>query len=613
MKPTDKQLRRDRRRSQFKDVSRISILVGMAAVVSFLYLMTQQSDQENYQQAIEEIRDMQKTDAQLKRDILQVRLGLISVDQLFSNSENMERTRLQTQLEELRTAYTALTSSENEFALTEQPIEMMNHELVSMGKMLDDSEGLVRSFVEDNKKFLRSLERAPEQAAAIKANIADVRRQNSALAGTMDDLEAQLDELLDNVLLFNVTSDESLRTPILDSRARATSLLQTPGVPDSLRDQARSLLTETKTIVDRKPVVEGLIRALMLTPTTEQINRIEEMYVRYNQETVLTLADAYGTALFIATALLIFYVLFFIIRLRVAAKQLREANDQLEEANETLEDKVRRRTAALQAKNEEMLFEMKVANEVQMSLLPEQETISAAAHLYSSLQPMTSVSGDYYDVFELRENVYAILVADVSGHGVPSALVTTMVKVAFFENTIDGRHPAEVIQIVNDTLSPVLEATGMYFTAFFGVLDLTKGEFNFSNAGHNAAILHKRDDDIVQPLDSNGPIIGVMTGLNFLENRIHVGVNDRLVLFTDGITEAKNPKSQMYDDPRLIEAIQAGRMLDAKTLHDAILKDVEDFCDGRDATDDRTLMVIDIKDILAEKKPEPDEAEYAMA
>src|SRR5262249_20749372 len=152
----------------------------------------------------------------------------------------------------------------------------------------------------------------------------------------------------------------------------------------------------------------------------------------------------------------------------------------------------------------EMSHELNVARHVQIALLPEGNLDKNQVRIFARLYPMTEVSGDYFDIIQLEDNLYAALVLDVSGHGVPSALVTTMAKVAYINAAGPDKNTAMVSAQVNRSLQPTLVATGFYFTAFFALIDFNRMYFQYTNAGHNPALLLRENSDEVRLLDTDG-------------------------------------------------------------------------------------------------------------
>lgn len=283
----------------------------------------------------------------------------------------------------------------------------------------------------------------------------------------------------------------------------------------------------------------------------------------------------------------------------------KELNSKIEEVHgyaTQLEEKIQERTKelddlnqSLNEQNKKMSWELSVAKNVQTSILPDEFPQHEAVIYGRYLKPMLEVSGDYYNVFEISENLYGILVADVSGHGVPSALITTMVKVAFESFTSqDFINPAEICKSVNLSLFETLSDAGYYLTAFFIILDLDEMTIQYTNAGHQRPLFFRENTPQPERLTTQGMQIGSFDDAQYSYDILNLKVGDKILIFSDGIVRSTDPQGTLFGEERLIDSIQKHRNLVGQDLVDAIIKELNDFTQGTPANDDIVVLSIDI-------------------
>jgi serine phosphatase RsbU (regulator of sigma subunit) len=264
---------------------------------------------------------------------------------------------------------------------------------------------------------------------------------------------------------------------------------------------------------------------------------------------------------------------------------------------------------------EKSLREFRMQNEIaknfQSSIfptnLPNNELISIRAKLIS----MGETSGDFYDVAELIPNsVYGVMLSDIQGHGVSAALVTTLAKMLFVSATEKFISTKDVLGYINDEICRILSLTS-FFTAFYIVFDFPNKQFFYSAAGDlNFRYNFKTKE--VEPLTSNDTIIGFVEGGEYEEKVLDFNVGDRLVLFTDGVTEAKNPKTEeLFGSERLKNLIKDNADAPSKKLLEIIEESVKDFSGKNQFDDDFTLIIIDIKSDKSRAKSEKMSSSYS--
>jgi sigma-B regulation protein RsbU (phosphoserine phosphatase) len=254
------------------------------------------------------------------------------------------------------------------------------------------------------------------------------------------------------------------------------------------------------------------------------------------------------------------------------------------------------RTLVSESRLTSLTDEMRAAAEIQTSILP--RTLPSTENLQVAVRyaPMTAVAGDLYDFSSVRAHALGILVADVTGHGVPAALVASMIKIA--ASIEIGRHgePAKVIAGLNSILCR--EALGQYATAIYVYLDEARCVARYSAAAHPPLLLWRRSTQTLHQLDETGLLLGVRPDEKYLEGEFPILAGDRLLLYTDGLIEAENAAGQLFGGVTLAQFIEARQDLDAESFVQTLLNEVLAWSrqSGEPAqADDITLVVIDVK------------------
>jgi len=273
----------------------------------------------------------------------------------------------------------------------------------------------------------------------------------------------------------------------------------------------------------------------------------------------------------------------------------------INEYSENLEDLVSERTRQLneavkelQNAYDENKHELLIAQKIQMSLIPVVYPVNDKITFSGMYKPMDALGGDLYDVYALPDNRIGILILDVCGHGVPAALITTMAKISFYSNIQKHTNVSDILFIVNNELCNAIQGSGDYFTAFFGIIDTDTMTLQYSNAGHtDIYVLH--DSKQLEVLPNNGPIVGVVKDMQFGAKTIGLKKKDRIVLYTDGIIEARNVDGKLYDTPRFIDQIKSLAGINAEKFIDQIFADITEFKGERSyADDDIAILVADL-------------------
>ncbi|MDR0443179.1 MAG: SpoIIE family protein phosphatase [Treponema sp.] len=248
------------------------------------------------------------------------------------------------------------------------------------------------------------------------------------------------------------------------------------------------------------------------------------------------------------------------------------------------------------AEKERIGAELNVATQIQSSMLP---CIFPAFpdrpefDIYATMQPAKEVGGDFYDLFLVNDNTLAVVIADVSGKGVPAALFMVIAKTLIKNNAQYGKSPKEVFETVNNLLCENNEAS-MFVTAFLGYLDIPSGRFSFVNAGHNPPLWYSGGHfDWLQT--KRGLVLAGMEDMVYKQGEIILRKGDTLFMYTDGVTEAMNKEKKLFSDGRLLETANRYTDLPLKEFTITIKREIDKFADGEEQADDITMLVLRCK------------------
>lgn len=247
------------------------------------------------------------------------------------------------------------------------------------------------------------------------------------------------------------------------------------------------------------------------------------------------------------------------------------------------------------AQEERIKQELQIARKVQQSFLPVKKPDLEKLDLAAICIPAYETGGDYYDFINLQNGNVAIMVGDVSGKGFQAAFYMTFIKGVLHALCLDNNSTLNILKKANKLFRENARR-GTFISLIYGILNLKRGEFIFSRAGHNPLFYYNHDENLVEVMTPNGLPLGMIDGKRFEDNlsesTISLNRGDILLLFTDGIVEAANDKGEFYGDNRLKRTIYFHHTSSAQEMVDHILRDVEKFTDGAEQHDDMTLLVI---------------------
>ncbi|HCX29791.1 MAG TPA: hypothetical protein DHU55_08495 [Blastocatellia bacterium] len=234
--------------------------------------------------------------------------------------------------------------------------------------------------------------------------------------------------------------------------------------------------------------------------------------------------------------------------------------------------------------------QLEVARQVQLQLLPAKDPQLDGYDISAYNFPTEEVSGDYYDWVKIYDDQIGLVIADVSGKGVPAALLMAFLRASLRAATHIGYSPHISMAKVNYLLWESIERN-QFVTAFYGILDVTNKTLTYTNAGHNPPLLLDKDGNS-KFIERGSLPLGMFKDTRYHEYYLTTEPGEVLVLYTDGATEAQSPQGEEFGRDRLAEAVKANRQLGARDLIAAVQKEVVEWTGGVGAGDDVTFFVI---------------------
>jgi len=249
-----------------------------------------------------------------------------------------------------------------------------------------------------------------------------------------------------------------------------------------------------------------------------------------------------------------------------------------------LQDQLREQNEKLRYENEMNELELRMAREVQRGLLPRDGGRRGRLDVAFRYFPMRFVGGDLFDVLVAPDGRTSFFISDVSGHGVSAALITAMVKTSIVAEAQNLPAVSDLADRVNLAVCR-LAGDGRFVTAFFGMLDAQGGTLHYVNAGHPPALLIRRGEKAVEHLATRSLALGLAEEIPYSSAAVSVAPGDRVLLYTDGVTEAANGSEELYGEARLEQSLLAHADLPLDALVEKAVQDLVAFR-GSDAFDD---------------------------
>jgi serine phosphatase RsbU (regulator of sigma subunit) len=264
------------------------------------------------------------------------------------------------------------------------------------------------------------------------------------------------------------------------------------------------------------------------------------------------------------------------------------AYEDLKEINEKLNVTY----AELQKAHHSLKADLQEASLIQQQLLPTNFP-KGLSDVFAEYKANLYVGGDYYDCFELNNNVIAFVVADVSGHGSAAAMLMSMFKIMLKSSPLNGISPALTLKNINETLVSEIDS-GKFITVFYAIWSKNTNEFIYTSAGHNPMPIMNRKTGEIELLKSSGFFIGMMPDIMVEDKVLKLNGEYRISLYTDGINEAMNSKKEQFGHKRIHELMKESAGKSCKEFVETLLHSVDNFCDGQELADDATILVCDL-------------------
>jgi serine phosphatase RsbU (regulator of sigma subunit) len=212
-------------------------------------------------------------------------------------------------------------------------------------------------------------------------------------------------------------------------------------------------------------------------------------------------------------------------------------------------------------------------------------------HIFASMTPAKEVGGDFYDFFLVDDDHLALVMADVSGKGVPAALFMMMSKIMLQNQAMSGKDPKDVLIAVNDQICRNNKEQ-MFVTVWIGILELSTGKLTASNAGHERPILKEPDGGFELIRDKHGLVVGAMDGMRYRNYELQLRPGAKLFLYTDGLMEATDAADELFGEARTLETLNRAQDADPQALLEFVDAEVRRFVGDAPQFDDLTMLCL---------------------
>jgi serine phosphatase RsbU (regulator of sigma subunit)/CheY-like chemotaxis protein len=271
-------------------------------------------------------------------------------------------------------------------------------------------------------------------------------------------------------------------------------------------------------------------------------------------------------------------------------RHLLNQQDVLEEAVAARTQEFATANSDLVASQQKLREELRIAGTLQQSILPAEFPSHPRVKGAALMRAARDIGGDFYDIFEFDDDFIGLVVADVSGKGVPAALFMVLVRTILQDVVRDTLSPAKALAETNRRLL-ARNPMSLFVTILYGVLDTRNGRFTFCSGGHGMPSICRAGGRVEKPALRPSPIVGLLDMARYVEHEETLAPGDSVVMTTDGIEEACNARNEMFGDLRLHNALDDGIGEDPGAMLDRVLRAVEGFVRGTPASDDLTCMV----------------------
>ena len=279
------------------------------------------------------------------------------------------------------------------------------------------------------------------------------------------------------------------------------------------------------------------------------------------------------------------------LRLLRLLRVLKLQTHMLETVVEERTSELREKNAALEKAQAQLKAELEVARSMQLAILPSAFPARPGCEAAARMIPATTMGGDFYDYIELPDGQIGLVIADVSGHGVPAAFFMAVARTNLRELAVRHTDPGECLAQTNDALC-AQNPLELFVTVFYCILDPKTGVLRYANGGHNQPYVRRAAGPIDSLDGAGGLVLGAMTGVKYPTHTAQLLRGDRLVLYTDGVTEAFNPTEELYGAERLVDEVHVHGGGTPTALVERICQSVTNFAGLEPQSDDITLTVL---------------------
>jgi serine phosphatase RsbU (regulator of sigma subunit) len=237
--------------------------------------------------------------------------------------------------------------------------------------------------------------------------------------------------------------------------------------------------------------------------------------------------------------------------------------------------------------------ELAIGRQIQLSLLPRHCPTVPGWEFAAVYLPARQVGGDLYDFVQSPDapDQLGMVVADVTGKGIPAALFMAFSRTVIRNEAMNGRSPATILQRANHLITQDIHS-GLFLSAFYAVLDTNNGQLVYANGGHNQPLWFQAESGVTHWLDVRSFILGAFEEVDWEECTLDVRPGDILVFYTDGVTEARSPAGELFGEERLLATIQANAQASPQQLQEVLLAAINEFMAGQPLADDLTFFIV---------------------
>ena len=253
---------------------------------------------------------------------------------------------------------------------------------------------------------------------------------------------------------------------------------------------------------------------------------------------------------------------------------------------------------AVTAEKERMGVELSIAAQIQANSLPDVFPAFPNRNefdIYALMDPAKEVGGDFYNFFLIDDDHLALVIADVSGKGIPAALFMMVTNILISDRTMMGGTPGEILSFVNENICARNRAD-MFVTVWLGILEISTGKLTASNAGHENPVIYRKGKHFEVFKDPHGFVIGGLEGMRYKDYEIRLNKGDKLFLYTDGLPEATDSDQKLYTVERMAKELNLYQDGSPQEIIEGMQISVNDFVGDAPQFDDLTMLCIEIKD-----------------